>query len=290
MKKLILIGLLCLSASVIASNKKNIRPRHKETIRSEKIQIPESQYRSTLNKMLAEETTEKLLEVAMKENFWSITARKDLAELREEADKKLGERGVCKCWKYPHIWKHLSANERNKNGANKAYPKIIELALEKNVGINIHAIALKGATLEELIVCLNEMLGFPDGCTLYSPDFDLCKKGIQIVAAKEIKRALRKQGKSFVTKDGINPCEEYMEKLNKSLNSPRFNGLNEWLSELGWNVRVDTSRLPSEEKISALKDAIFYGDKRATILDKTILSICLGVDGYNEFVKKYNGD
>lgn len=150
-----------------------------------------------------------------------------------------------------------------------------------------------GLTADELIGLLNENLDLIDGCVrvCYSTaSFTrICKK-FQEVSVKYVKKYLRRQGKSFVTKDGVNPCEDLMKELNTALNAPYFNGLNEWNAKVGINASVDISKLPTSAEVQALKNAILNADKNMTNTDKMILKICLGVDGYNAFVKEYNGE
>ena len=88
----------------------------------------------------------------------------------------------------------------------------------------------------------------------------------------------------------MNPVEQYLTRLNTALNAPRFAGLNEWLADLGYKERMDLSGLPTEQEISALKESVMYGDKAMNDYVKILLCTCLGVDGYNQFVKEYNGD
>ena len=113
---------------------------------------------------------------------------------------------------------------------------------------------------------------------------------IQKTATKSIRKALRRQGKSFVVKNGVNPCEQYVTALTAALNAPRFNGIDAWCESLGMSFRLDTSRLPSAQDIEVLKEQILDGDKDPKPEDLYILNICLGTDGYNKFVKAYNGD
>jgi hypothetical protein len=115
------------------------------------------------------------------------------------------------------------------------------------------------------------------------------KRRLQKMALGAIKVHLRSQGKSFVTKNGVNPCEKYMTGLTEALNAPRFAGLDAWFKSMGLKG-VDLSKMPSEEAVAKLKDDIFYGRKDMDGRAKAILEVCLGVEGYNKFVKEYNGN
>jgi hypothetical protein len=80
-----------------------------------------------------------------------------------------------------------------------------------------------------------------------------------------------------------------MTDLTAALNAPRFAGLDMWLRSVGCKG-VDLSKMPSEEDVAKLREDILYGRKDMTPFNKSILYVCLGVDGYNKFVKEYNGD
>ena len=249
------------------------------------------EYEQILTQMLAASTKEQISKIAIQNRFWTVATRKDLLEFRLEADRKLATRGYGQFWTKIQTWPKVSELARRENGADKAYTNTI--AYVRQYGshrINLLDLAVKGASIDELIICLNELIAAPQKCYVSTEEFNAAKKGIQRSAVLGIKKALRKQGKSFVTVDGVNPCEVYMEKLNKALNAPRLEGLNQWLEELGFVNRVDVSSLPSGGEINTLKGAIFYGERKMTPYDRTMLSLCLGVDGFNEFVKLYNGD
>lgn len=249
-----------------------------------------SEYRSVLMSMLSEADHSKIKQIATASHFWQVEKNPKLDSFRIEADTALAAKGFATLWNKYTSWPKVSANHRKQVNADMHYPKCIALAKKYECNINIQVFAQNGATIDELIECLNEYISFPKGCQMNSKSLDEAKKGIQKSAVLGIKRALRNQGKSFVVVNGINPCEQYMNRLNSILNAPRFKGLNDWLKELGFTSRIDESRFPSKELVEKLKDKIFYGEIKASPYHKAILSACLGVDGYNEFVKKYNGE
>lgn len=119
------------------------------------------------------------------------------------------------------------------------------------------------------------------------------KKDLSDVALFEIKRTLRKQGKSFVAAEGqANPVEKPMADFVSALDAPRFAGLKEWCDE--WCPEASqyavalAAVLPSQGKVSDLQDAILTGDAKFDDESKGTLLLCLGVEGYNSFVKEYN--
>ena len=103
-----------------------------------------------------------------------------------------------------------------------------------------------------------------------------------------VKKYLYNQGKSFVTKNGVNPCEPMLQRLNTALNAPRMNGFNEWLSDVGVNERMNLSFLPSDNEINQLKIAILVGEREPKSADLFNLYMCLSISDYNAFIERYN--
>jgi hypothetical protein len=205
-----------------------------------------------------------------------------------ELDATLAERGLAPhgWWYAVRTWPKCSELARKATGADVAYPQTVAIAKRLGVDLGLSTIATRG-TLDDVAIALSEAVAFPEACSL--PSFAVAKPKIQKLALAAIKVHLRSQGKSFVTKNGVNPCESYMTGLTEALNAPRFAGLDAWFKSVGLSG-VDLSRLPSEEDVSKLKDDIFYGRKDMDGRAKAILEVCLGVEGYNKFVKEYNGN
>ena len=120
--------------------------------------------------------------------------------------------------------------------------------------------------------------------------FDLMSSYVQKKAIKTIRKYLRKNGKGFVTVNGVNPCEKYLKELADGLNSPRLEGFVKWLSVMGVDDKIDVSWIPSAKEIEALKNRILDADEELTPKSQKLLRIGLGSDGYNAFVKEYNGE
>ena len=112
----------------------------------------------------------------------------------------------------------------------------------------------------------------------------------KVHGVKLVKKMLYRQGKSFVTKDGVNPCEEMMNRLTASLNAARLAGFNEWLAEVGIKNRINLDFLPPPEKIEELKEEILMGDKDAKSSSMYNLYLGLSAEDYNAFIKRFNGD
>lgn len=190
-------------------------------------------------------------------------------------------------WHYRSLPKLTMAGWKNR-GISPDASAFAACAVRLNSNAQPYALLNRGATMDELVNCLSEI------CSTNSPFMGVTVKtslcaAIQKAGVRLVKRHLRDLGESFVADGGKNPCAPYMEELNAALNAPRFNGLNEWLAKMGVEARLDASRLPSEAEVNALKDRIYYGECDMNDRRKYILHTCLGVDGYNAFVKQYNG-
>ena len=255
----------------------------------------EAQFREVLSAMLAQTNEAACSAVgvaSLTNSSWGIIlCRRDLDGLRAESDAALAAKGFAAWWSCPHAWPRISAAHRARFGIDAMLPTCLALAERYGCDINSYVFMRNGATVGELAACLGEVTSVAVTQSIVNiPYLDAFKQQIQRSAQKGIKRALRKQGKSFVTKDGINPCEAYMTRLTAALNAPKLAGLNEWLADLGFAERVDLSRLPSEADVVRLKEDVLNGDADMTVKNKATLYICLGVDGYNQLVREYNGD
>ena len=211
---------------------------------------------------------------------------------RAELDTTLAERGLAPLgwWWAVRTWPKCAAAAAVPSGAATLYPKTLAIANRLGVDVTPYGIFSGGGTLDDLADWLSEAVAFPAertwSETVVLTDFRKCT---QKLALRAVKRYIRSQGKSFVTKDGVNPCESYMTGLTEALNAPRFAGLDAWLKSIGLKG-VDLSKMPSEEEVAKLKEDVLFGDRDMGNWAKAILGVCLGVDGYNEFVKEYNGD
>lgn len=118
-------------------------------------------------------------------------------------------------------------------------------------------------------------------------------KSVVSGAVKPIKRRLREKGISFVVQEGeANPVQEAIDALTAAFNAPKLAGLKEWVAnwfpEYQW---VDIDRFfMSDEEMTKLCDDIYYGDKDLTAKNSALILSHLGLDGYNAFIERYNGD
>lgn len=193
-------------------------------------------------------------------------------------------------WRNPVMWPVCSAADQSRCGADVAYAATYDIARRHGCNLPSPTHSECGDwTLDEIAVWLSDIVAFPKKCALGQGEIARIKQWLQTTAVRVIRLHIRAQGKSFVTKDGVNPCESYMTSLTTALNAPRFAGLDEWLKGVGCKG-IDLSRLPTEEYVETLKTDILNGDKHMTDYNRGILLVCLGVDGYNAFVREYNGE
>ena len=122
--------------------------------------------------------------------------------------------------------------------------------------------------------------------------FHFWQNWVKMIYFNELKLWFRKNGKSVIEKNGVNPLAPYMEGLMAALNAPRLEGLNQCFVAIGINKEVDLSALKSADEINQMKEDVLMAnidlnkDKKAAF----DLMVCLGVDGYNEMVRQYNGE
>ena len=257
----------------------------------------EADYREVMNLIFS--ASSNTYDLAYKTQFSSIFHSKDMDHLIKEIDTAYAEKlkqnkyfflhGLgWTCGKFPLMGKQYLQSWGLEDSYANTYEIVTKLKARSSYAYHL---LVAGATLDDLIKVLSEHAAFPSNRTyMNEPYLSNMKQCIQKLASSVIKRKLREQGKTFVTKDGVNPCEECLTRLNAALDAPRFAGLNAWLEELGFEARINEAKMLSDEYIKELKEKIFYGEKNLTPFPKAILLVYLGVDGYNQFVKEYNGD
>lgn len=257
----------------------------------------EAQYRDVFRLILENPTNSYTISKATK--FNEIMRRKDFSDFINEVDSTLAERSFnghplaiyginWSCGLFPKYGKKVLISSDLYDKFTYSYDCMTRKRIPT---LYTSRLIYYGVDIDDLIRILGEQITFPSERVFVRKEWIIdLKKAIQQLASKSIKRKLREQGKSFVTKDGVNPCEEYLTRLNVALDAPRFAGLNAWLEELGFEARIDETKLLSEETITDLKQKIFYGEKNNTPFTEVVLLTYLGVEGYNQFVKEYNGD
>ena len=107
-----------------------------------------------------------------------------------------------------------------------------------------------------------------------------------------VRRAIRAEGGSFVGKDGAKLVKAKLDALAKELNAPRFGKAGEILKKLGFEVEWEfvQSRILADAELDGLKTRLLNGEIPFTSELQNKLCVALGVEGYNAFVREYNGE
>lgn len=261
----------------------------------------EAEFRAVADAMLACTNGKEFARIERENNFWQSSIFVDVDSFLSEYDAKFERQFsgspvevYMPIWVLPKWPKVAEMGCRAKNVAEIS-PFLYNQAKILNTYLIPRYVASEG-DISVTIGILSEMIANSEAyfdvhnSSTRMTHIEHIKKIVQSKMAKNIKKMLRRQGKSFVTKNGVSPVEQCMTRLTTALNAPRFAGLNEWLSEMGVGASVDVSSLPSDAEIATLKTVVLEGDKDLTDAVKLDLYLCLGVDAYNAFVKEYNGD
>ena len=107
---------------------------------------------------------------------------------------------------------------------------------------------------------------------------------------KDIKRKMREKGLSFVAKDGKNPIQDEVDALSAAFNAPRHAGVKEWFAKWYPEYTWIDSAQDTDAEVAAYKDAVFNGETAFDKIAQSKLRFYLGVEEYNRFVKRYNGE
>ena len=122
-------------------------------------------------------------------------------------------------------------------------------------------------------------------------NIDADKKRILTKAPMAVKRYLRKTGQSFVQKEGEpNKVQAAVDALVAALDAPRMQGLKEWCAQYCPDYQWVDVKWDTDEEFQKVADAFYYGDLELGEVGKMLLKSNLGIAGYNEWVRKYNGE
>jgi len=114
-------------------------------------------------------------------------------------------------------------------------------------------------------------------------------KGILLKQIEPYARiAIRARGESFVPKDGVNPVEVEMKPVVDALNAPKLVGLTDALLAIG--VDVQPNALTTMDWTGIETYFAEVNVNAAPVWHEARLVVLLGVDGFNTWVKSYNGE
>ena len=117
------------------------------------------------------------------------------------------------------------------------------------------------------------------------------RKGVLDAAIVPARRAVRADGQSFVGKEGAKRVKAKLDALAAELNAPRFGKAGEMLAAFGIPVEWEfiQSRILADAELDGLKARLLNGEIPFTPVLQNKLCVALGVEGYNAFVREYNG-
>ena len=117
------------------------------------------------------------------------------------------------------------------------------------------------------------------------------RKGVLDAAIVPARRAVRADGQSFVGKEGAKRVKAKLDALAAELNAPRFGKAGEMLAAFGIPVEWEfvQSRILGDTEVAEIRTRLLNGEIPFTPVLQNKLCVALGVDGYNAFVKEYNG-
>jgi hypothetical protein len=171
--------------------------------------------------------------------------------------------------------------------------KRVEIISEKRPVMAETCKSVKGdvesVSLLQNITMFAEKYANPVDVLWFRRDFTRYSERILLDATKELKKLIRKKGWSFIARDdGSNPVQEVIDSLSSALNRPRMQGLREWVAEWYPDYVWTEPSWMSEEDLKKLMDDVFYGQTDLDMMVQGVLRANLGLEGYNEFIKKYN--
>ena len=117
------------------------------------------------------------------------------------------------------------------------------------------------------------------------------RRDILSAAVVPARRTIRAEGGTFVGKTGGARVKAILDGLAAELNAPRFGNAGKLLAEIGIEVEWDfiQSRILGDAEIAALKAKLLGGEIPFDGTLQNKLCVALGVEGYNAFVREYNG-
>ena len=106
-----------------------------------------------------------------------------------------------------------------------------------------------------------------------------------------VRKAIRAEGGSFVGKEGAKRVKAKLDALAAELNAPRFGKAGEMLKAFGMEVEWEfvQSRILADAELDRLKTGLMNGEIPFSTVLQNKLCVALGVEGYNAFVREYNG-
>ena len=117
------------------------------------------------------------------------------------------------------------------------------------------------------------------------------RNGILNSSVLPVRRWIRANGGSFVGANGAKQVKAKLDALAKELNAPRFGKAGEILKEIGIDVEWEAiqARILGDTEVAEIRTKLLNGETAFLQGLQYRLCVALGVDGYNAFVREYNG-
>ena len=117
------------------------------------------------------------------------------------------------------------------------------------------------------------------------------RNGILNSAVLPVRRWIRAGGGSFVGAEGAKKVKAKLDELAKELNAPRFGKAGAILKEIGIEVEWEAiqARILGDTEVAEIRTRLLNGEIPFTPVLQNKLCVALGVEGYNAFVREYNG-
>ncbi|MEI7900264.1 MAG: hypothetical protein WCK89_08420 [bacterium] len=126
------------------------------------------------------------------------------------------------------------------------------------------------------------------GLRKYAPHVADCKQALIGKLEKAAKKKLRDEGKTFVTRNGVNQLEAALQPVVAALNAPKLEGLEAALAAFDIQLPAGVRDEKVWAAVAERKDAIMFGEIPAEPLYDGSIIVMLGPDGYNAWVKEFN--
>jgi hypothetical protein len=121
------------------------------------------------------------------------------------------------------------------------------------------------------------------------PTAQRLKEMIKERAVTMARLKLRTEGKTFVTKNGVNPIVAKLAPVIDALNRAECAGLEEALRGLGCKC-ANVDRIDLRKASGVWQEELMRGERLGAAVPTVVgkLSVALGADGYKGFVDVYN--
>lgn len=215
---------------------------------------------------------------------------KNYDDLRLEYDEKFAAKGYGVRWNLYKTWPKVSALDRKQKGLDKDIPGTIAIAEKYDINITMYGLLREAyLTPDEMITVYNDFLLLSDRYYVPLEHLSILEQYFDERVYTLPRDYLESQGKSYEkdSETGEDPCAPYVEAYRKAIQAPRLAGFNEWLASVGVTNRIDTTRLPTEARITEISSNILNNVWGLTKSNQIRLRLCLGTDKYNEFLEKY---